>query len=1046
MSIRLVNYRLARNILSWAMLLVLGIATTIAAQAADERWCVYPEGEGPGKGRHIVLISGDEEYRSEEALPMLGKILSQRHGFKCTVLFAQNADDGTINPNEQHNIPGMESLASADLIILALRYRSPSDDQMKFFVDYVNSGKPIIGLRTSTHAFNYPADSNSPYAYFGQEGGKWAGGFGKQVLGETWVSHHGNHKVESTRGVIVDENSGHPILCGVDDIWGPTDVYGIHHLPEGTTVLLRGQVLQGMQPGDPPVVGAKNDPMMPLAWVLPYQSESGKTARVFCTTMGASQDFSNEGLRRLVVNACYWCLALEGQISRTSDVNFVGPYEPTPFGFDGFQKGIRPADHALGNTPAAEVNDVRLGPLKTLDDHFPFDPPQNVELWQARSAEVRERILVAQGLFPLPARTPLNGVMHSRVDCGDYSIEKVYFESFPGFFVSGSLFRPKNKVGPFPGVLCPHGHWNNGRFYDAGPEAAAREIESGAEFELESARAPLQARCVHLARMGCVVFHYDMIGYADSQQITQNLAHGFSQQRPMMNSTDAWGLFSPQAESRLQSVMGLQTWSSIRALDLLESLPDVDRSRIAVTGASGGGTQTMILAAIDPRPSAIFPAVMVSTAMQGGCTCENAALLRIGTGNVEFASLFAPKPQGLSSADDWTKEMSRDGFPQLQSLYRLLGHPDNVRLCEHVEFGHNYNAVSRKAMYELFDEALHLNADVTERPFPRKSPQELSVWDAVHPQPTGGDDFERKLLQHWNSDSQVQWEALRPKGQSGAQRFKDSMKIACRAMFGRTVQTETVEWKVNSSDSKDGLLWERGRFVNASRGEQTPAILIRPQADWNSRYVICLSENGKAGVADKEVLSADSQRFLDAGYGVVGVDCYWQGELLPPGADAAKGRLVENGREAAGYTFGYNNAIFVCRVHDVLNAIAGLAHQPSTKVDLLALDALAPVGAAARALAGTAVQRAAIDTNGFRFAKVTDLRDVNFLPGGAKYGDVPALIALGSPNPLWLGSEMNFDKWIDCTYRAENAEDQLQRATSSGNALDWLIHGIDQPR
>jgi hypothetical protein len=205
------------------------------------------------------------------------------------------------------------------------------------------------------------------------------------------------------------------------------------------------------------------------------------------------------------------------------------------------------------------IADVRLGPLKTLDDHFPFNPPANVEQWHARSAEVRERIQVALGLFPWPARTPLHGVIHSRVDCGDYSIEKVYFESLPGFFVSGSLFRPKNKVGPFPAVLCPHGHWNNGRFYDAGPEAAAREVATGAEIDLEAARVPLQARCVHLARMGCIVFHYDMIGYADSQQITQDLAHGFSQQRAAMNSQNAWGLFSPQAESRLQSILGLQT-------------------------------------------------------------------------------------------------------------------------------------------------------------------------------------------------------------------------------------------------------------------------------------------------------------------------------------------------------------------------------------------------------------------------------------------------------------------------------------------------------
>ena len=510
--------------------MVLAAANAIEA---DDLWCVYPGGEGPGKNRHIVLISGDEEYRSEECLPMLGKILSQRHGFKCTVLFAINPVDGTIHPNEQHNIPGMEALASADLVIMALRYRSLPDNQMKFFVDYLNAGKPIIGLRTSTHAFNYAADSTSPYAYFGQDGGPWRGGFGKQVLGETWVSHHGNHKVESTRGVVVAENHKHPILRGVENVWGPTDVYGINQLPADAKILLRGAVLAGMNPEDPPVDGPKNDPMMPLAWTLPYKSESGTVARIFCTTMGASQDFSNEGLRRLVVNACFWCVGLDEQI----------PLKPTSilwglradsvwvrrFPKRKTTRRLRPA-----RPPDSTSDDVRLGAPKTLDDHFPFQPSKNGRGVAIEICRVRERILVSQGLYPLPTRTPLNGVIYGCTDCGDYTIEKVHFESFPGFFVSGSLFRPKNKSGPFPGVLAPHGHWSNGRFHDAGPEAAARELESGAEFDLEAARVPLQACCVHLARMGCVVLHYDMIGYADSQQISEELAHGFSRQRPEM--------------------------------------------------------------------------------------------------------------------------------------------------------------------------------------------------------------------------------------------------------------------------------------------------------------------------------------------------------------------------------------------------------------------------------------------------------------------------------------------------------------------------------
>ncbi len=255
--------------------------------------------------------------------------------------------------------------------------------------------------------------------------------------------------------------------------------------------------------------------------------------------------------------------------------------------------------------------------------------------------ELRARMRITQGLWPMPAAGPLHAVVHGKQDMGDYTIEKAYLETLPGFFTTGSLYRPKQE-GKRPGVLCPHGHWANGRFHDAGMAAAERELEQGAEVNLEAARSPLQARCVQLARMGCIVFHYDMIGYADSQQLSYDLVHRFAKQRPEMNGPERWGFFSPRAESRFQHVMGLQTLSSLRAVDFLESLPDVDPSRIAVTGASGGGTQTFMLAALDPRIAAAFPAVMVTTAMQGGCTCENACGLRIDTGNVEFAALFAP--------------------------------------------------------------------------------------------------------------------------------------------------------------------------------------------------------------------------------------------------------------------------------------------------------------------------------------------------------------------------------------------------------------------
>jgi dienelactone hydrolase len=384
-------------------------------------------------------------------------------------------------------------------------------------------------------------------------------------------------------------------------------------------------------------------------------------------------------------------------------------------------------------------NDVRLGPLKDLDGYFPFEVAESEEAWRQRAERVRRQIQVSQGLWPWPERTPLRAVVRDRLDMGEYTIEKAHFESMPGFKVTGSLYRPKGKAGKHPGVLSPHGHWADGRFHDAGLDAVKKEIADGAERFEEGGRSPLQARAVQLARMGCVVFHYDMIGYADSVQITQALAHGFAKQRPEMNTLEDWGLFSPQAEAHLQSVMGLQTWSSIRALDFLMSLPDVDHERIGVTGASGGGTQTFILCALDDRPAVAFPAVMVSTAMQGGCTCENACLMRVETGNVEFAALYAPKPLGLTSANDWTREMASKGFPELRQHYGLLGAPDHVMLERGEQFGHNFNSVSRAALYAWFNRHLRLGIEepVIEKDYRRLTRQELSVWDEAHPAPAG---------------------------------------------------------------------------------------------------------------------------------------------------------------------------------------------------------------------------------------------------------------------------------------------------------------------
>ncbi|MDZ4685495.1 MAG: ThuA domain-containing protein [Planctomycetaceae bacterium] len=332
-----------RSVSLWGGMLcgLLGAATVSAA----DPWITLKGGPGIGQGRKVVLVSGDEEYRSEEALPQLAKILSQHHGFDCIVLFAIDPATGEINPEKRDNIPGLEALQTADLMVIATRFRELPDDQMQHIADYVESGKPVVGLRTATHAFNNAKSEKFAKYHWQSNVAGYEQGFGRQVLGETWISHHGQHGKQSTRGIPAPGQEGHPILRGIQPgaIWGPTDVYGVRlPLPGDSQPIVLGQVLEGMKADDKPVEGKPNDPMMPVAWTKTYTGTAGKTARVFTTTMGSSTDLLSEGTRRLIVNGCLWTLGLE--IPSATKVDIVGKFEPLPFKFGGHKPGVKPAD------------------------------------------------------------------------------------------------------------------------------------------------------------------------------------------------------------------------------------------------------------------------------------------------------------------------------------------------------------------------------------------------------------------------------------------------------------------------------------------------------------------------------------------------------------------------------------------------------------------------------------------------------------------------------------------------------------------------------
>jgi dienelactone hydrolase len=692
-------------------------------------------------------------------------------------------------------------------------------------------------------------------------------------------------------------------------------------------------------------------------------------------------------------------------------------------------------------------NDARLDPLKDLDGYFPFTPPVSKADWEKRAERVRRQILVSQGLWPMPTRSPLNPVIHGGIDGGEYTVEKVYFESAPGFFVTGNLYRPKNVAGKVPGVLFAHGHWADARLAEASNDELLREIANGEERFEEGGRSRFQSMCVQLARMGCVVWQWDMLGNSDAQQLSAELVHGFKRQRPEMNTTENWGLFSPQAEAHLQSVMGLQTWNSIRSLDFLLSLPEVDPERIAMTGASGGGTQTMILAGLDPRVKLSFPAVMVSTAMQGGCTCENACLLRIGTGNVEFAGLFAPKPQGMTSANDWTKEMATKGFPELQQLYKLLGAPDNVMLKRGEHFPHNYNAVSRSAFYGWLNRHFKLGfkEPVIERDYQRLKKDELTVWDAQHPAPkAAGPEFERKLLRWFHDNAQEQLALAAKSPEQFRAVFGGALDIV---LDGGLDEAGEVAWEMVEKTDKGLWLQMTGLLRNKTYREELPSVFCHPK-QWNGRTVVWLSREGKSALFNPDgSLKADLQQLVDSGVTLVGVDLLYQGEFLADGQPPTKTPRVKNPREAAAYTFCYNSSVFVQRVHDVLTVVKFVRNheRPSKEITVVGLEGTGPIVAGACAMCGDTIDRAAIDTGGFRFAKLSEIHDANFLPGGAKYGDLPGMLAMGAPGRLWLSGEVDDAvNLVSAQYRLRGAEKACETFTgdarqSRSAALRWLL-------
>lgn len=713
-------------------------------------------------------------------------------------------------------------------------------------------------------------------------------------------------------------------------------------------------------------------------------------------------------------------------------------------------------------TGREKPTDVRLGPPKTLNDYFPFVVPKTKEAWEARRKQLREQLLVATGLWPLPEKTPLGAVIHGKIERDGYTIEKVYFASMPGHYVCGNLYRPaggeSDKPKNRPGVLFAHGHWADGRFHDAGEKAAKASVDSQAEPDMDRGRFFMQALPATLARLGFVVFHYDMIGYADSTAIPHTQ-----------------GFRDAAAELRLQSFMGLQTWNSVRALDFLAGLPDVDPKSLGMTGASGGGTQTFMLAALDDRLACAFPAVMVSTAMQGGCVCENCSYLRVNTGNVEIAALFAPKPMAFSCANDWTKDFVRKGYPELEQLYKLYGAEHRVDVREWLRYGHNYNVHAREFMY--FWMRSHLMAKeerVTEAPFtPVVPPKELSVFDADHPRPK--DELNAtKLREEMTKASDAQMAKLTPKDAESLKEFRRVVGTALRVMVNdeyprgeeqafsfemfenprfklpggylgikglasRSSRVQDASHPIDDLKDRDPMT---GKQTWYKSGDKMPFFMAWKDEPGKKGkgQVVWLHPNGKASLWQKGQWNPVAKTIIDAGYLLLAFDALWTNEQV-----GEKPLTVDKG--FAGFTYGYNRTLLAQRIRDTLTAIyvaSGREKDNPTTVHLVGWDDFGPVAILAKALAGDAVAKTAADLNQFRFEDVTKTDDPMMLPGAVKYGGMGAFLALCAPGEVLVHNQKGTDsgKLSRAAYEAAGAANKLTRNAEKldpAKVVEWLV-------
>ncbi|MEM7697953.1 MAG: acetylxylan esterase [Verrucomicrobiota bacterium] len=660
----------------------------------------------------------------------------------------------------------------------------------------------------------------------------------------------------------------------------------------------------------------------------------------------------------------------------------------------------------------------------TLHDYHPFRKELAEEDWSERRRAIRTRTLVSAGLLPEPKRPQSEPLISPPTDHDGFQIYRVAVESFQGHWVTGNLFTPpegfrgeQNR----PGVLCPHGHWKDGRFYDLathrGEQAVRNELAIGAERFETAARNPILARCVQLARMGCIVFVYDMIGYADSVQFADHRRGP----REHMTGENEWGFASPESTLRLQTLFGLQTWNSVRALDFLESLEAVDPERILVTGASGGGTQTMVLAAIDDRVDAAFPCVMPSTAMQGGCPCENSHLLRIDQGNIDLAAATAPRPLGITSADDWTIEFETKGHPDLVDLYRRLKAPTAYEAHFNTHFKHNYNHVSRAQMYAFVNRHFDLGfaEPILEQHFDWLDREMLTVWpnQTRPPNYQVGEEHERALHRDWAEHSDAEVESAFAGFASGdSSSFNKIVAGGWGVILRRpSIEVEAAELELGEKTATaDGY-----DFSGTIRYEDVALdVKMHYPSQWNQSVSI------QAGPFDN--VSHKN------GTAVIYLPGHAAGDYLPMASTySGKTDLApDSWQRQSVYFYGYNDSVLTRRVRDLVAAVRMVQNHPDWDVSEIEICGQGFGGAVALAagwiLSGE-IKRVTVDSAGLNFDSVESDWATEMVPGAVRYGGMRGLAFLNAPCSVkWIGDE----SWLDqlaTSYQQLGAADQFEQ-------------------